>query len=330
MVQDQILTLLKEAKDVPLSGEALGQRLGVSRAAVWKAVEALRQDGYEISSAPRRGYRLERGPDQLRAGEIAGGIQGCRVGRELVCLDSVDSTNTECKRRVMAGAREGLVVVANEQTGGRGRRGRPFLSPRDTGLYLTAVLQPLLQPAQAVCLTAWAAVAVCDAVEDAAGVRPQIKWTNDIILNGKKLCGILTEMEVEAESGQLLYVIPGIGINCNERLSDFPPELRDVATSLAIELGQPVHRAALAAALIRALDRMYADFPGEKSRYLDAYRRDCVTVGRQVRLLWGEESEKAFAEAVDDDFALVVRTPDGTRKTVSAGDVSVRGLEGYV
>lgn len=332
MSRDRILALLKASGGQPLSGEAIGRELGISRTAVWKGIEALRTEGYEIASAPHRGYTLVRRPDSLRFGEIAGGIRSCSVvGTELVCLASVDSTNTECKRRIAAGAGEGLVIVANEQTGGRGRNGRSFVSPPDSGLYLSAVLMPDVPPVQVIDLTAWTAVAVCDAIEETCGTRPGIKWTNDIVLGGRKVCGILTEMEAEAESGRLRYVIPGIGINCSERDEDFPPEVRPVATSLSQELGKPVDRAALASSLIRALDRMYAAFPAGKDRYLDAYRKSCVTLGHEVRLLSADGSEEeAYAEAIDSRFGLVVRRKDKSRLTVRSGEVSVRGLEGYL
>lgn len=329
MSTEQLLTMLLQA-DGPLSGEQISRELGVSRAAVWKQMEALRAQGYAIASAPRRGYRLEQAPDVLHPGELRSRLTDCALGGELVCLPTVDSTNTECKRRFLTGSSEGLVVLADEQTGGRGRVGRSFLSLPGKGLYLSVLLQPRLQPMEAVNLTAWAAVAVCDAVEEVCGVRPGIKWTNDLILNGKKLGGILTEMELEAETGALRWIICGIGINCGHGPEDFPEELRPVATSLAMALGHPVRRAELAAALVRALDRMYRRFPHDGlADYLAAYRRDCVTVGRQVQLLGRGEPQQAFAEAITEDFALAVRYPDGERAVVNAGEVSVRGICGY-
>ena len=189
MSREKVLSLLRERQGEYLSGEAMSRELGISRAGVWKAIQGLRQEGYVVSSAPNRGYRLEEAPDLVRAGELAGPLAGCLVGRDLACLDTIDSTNTECKRRAMAGAREGLVVLAEEQTGGRGRLGRSFQSPRGKGLYLSALLRPPLEPAQVTDFTAWVAVAVCDGIQAACGVRPQIKWTNDIILGGESWWG---------------------------------------------------------------------------------------------------------------------------------------------
>lgn len=330
MSREKVLSLLLEQEDSYVSGEAMSRALGISRAAVWKAIEALRQEGYTIQSAPNRGYRLEKSPDRVREGELAGPLAGCHVGSKLLCLETVDSTNTECKRQAMAGAPDGLVVISEEQTGGRGRLGRTFQSPKGCGLYVSALLRPRLEPSQVADFTAWVAVAVCDAIEATCGLRPQIKWTNDIVLHGKKLCGILTELGLESESNALEYLIPGIGINVNHRPEDFTPEVREIATSLAQELGHPVRRSELAANLIRALDQAYAGFPENKQAYLERYRADCLTPGNQVQLITPVSRRQAYAVGIDDEFRLVVEHPDGSREALSAGEVSVRGMYGYV
>ena len=330
MSRESVLSLLRECEGRYLSGEAMSRRLGISRAAVWKAIEALRQEGYEIASAPNRGYRLESAPNLVREGELTGPLAGCLVGSSLCCLDTIDSTNTECKRRAMAGAPEGLVIIADEQTGGRGRLGRSFQSPKGCGLYLSALLRPQLPPQVVTDFTAWAAVAVCDGIEACCGVRPQIKWTNDLVLNGKKLVGILTELGLESETNSLQYLVTGIGVNVNHTPADFQADIRDMATSLAQELGRPVRRAELAAAIIRALDGMYRGFPQNRQTYLDRYRADCMTPGHAVQLITPVSRQEAWAVEVDDQFRLVVELPDGTRKALSAGEVSVRGMYGYV
>ena len=179
-------------------------------------------------------------------------------------------------------------------------------------------------------LTAWTAVAVCNAVERVCGVRPGIKWPNDVILDGRKLCGILTELELEAETAALRHVVVGVGINLTQIAADFGPEVAPVAVSLAQALGRAPRRAEMAAAVLVALDELYAAFPAERAAWLERYRADCLTLGRTVRLLRAGGEEEAFAEAVDDTFALVVRRADGSREAVSSGEVSVRGLLGYV
>lgn len=244
-------------------------------------------------------------------------------------LDRVDSTNTECKRRAAQGEPEGLIVTAREQTGGRGRAGRTFQSPRGCGLYLSALLRPQLPAEQVVDFTAWVAVAACDGIEAACGLRPRIKWTNDLILNGKKLAGILTELGLE-QGGKLSWLITGIGVNVNHRPEDFQGEVRDFATSLALELGREVDVDELAGHIVAAMERMYAGFPENKQEYLDKYRADCMTPGNRVQLITPASREEAFAVAIDDEFRLVVELPDGTRRHLSTGEVSVRGMYGYV
>ncbi|MCI2106172.1 MAG: biotin--[acetyl-CoA-carboxylase] ligase [Intestinimonas sp.] len=329
MTQEKVLALLKAGPEAYHSGQSMSRALGVSRAAVWKAVECLRNEGYWIDSVPNRGYCLKAEPDLLRAGALSNELEGCRVGGTLVCLPTVDSTNNELKRRA-AEAPDGLAVLADEQTGGRGRRGKSFQSPRGQGIYLSVLLRPDCPLAELSALTAWIAVAVCEGIREACGAEAEIKWTNDVLLGGKKLCGILTELEIEAESGLLRHVIAGIGVNVGQTAEDFGPELSPVATSLALAMGHTVRRTELAACLLRALDRMYAAFPTEKERYLAEYRRRCVTTGRNVLLLRGDARRPAFAEAVEDDFSLRVLFPDGHRESITAGEVSVRGQMGYI
>lgn len=330
MDSDAILRLLIQTEGY-LSGETMSALLGVTRAAVWKEISALREAGYVISSAPRLGYRLEHSPNRLSAGAISAKLpNSIRIGRTLQCLDQVDSTNTYLKKLGAEGAPAGLAVLAEEQTAGRGRRDRLFQSPEGSGLYLSVLLRPDSTPMEAVSLTAWTAVAVCDGIEAACGVRPQIKWTNDIILHEKKLCGILTEMSVEGETGALQYVVAGMGVNVFQTAQDFAQAgLGEIATSLALE-GYSVDRNDLAAALLRALDRMARAFPAAHADYLARYRADCVTLGRMVRILRPDGPTEGRAVAVGDDFSLEVAYPDGTRETVFSGEVSVRGLGGYV
>ncbi len=328
MLQEDVLALLKE-QEAPRSGEEMSRLLGVSRAAVWKAVAALREEGYRISSAPNRGYRLERSPDRVSPGELQGALAGRVLGRELLCLDTVDSTNSEAKRRAMEGAPEGLVVIAREQTGGRGRRGNVFLSPPG-GLYLSVLLRPQAELRELMWLTAWAGVAVCNGIQRCCGVRPGIKWTNDLIVEGRKVCGILTELGMEGESAEPQYVVVGVGVNVRQTEADFGPQVAPVAISLGQILGSAPRLADLAACILTALDDLRAAFPLQKERYLAQYRSDCVTLGREVRLVGPQGERSAVAEAIDEDFQLVVRLPGGGHETVHAGEVSVRGMLGYV
>jgi len=326
MLQEELLRVLRQA-DGPVSGEAVSRDLGVSRAAVWKAVDALRRAGYTVQALPARGYRLLDSPDVLTPAELAGPERV--VGRSVLCLDSVDSTNDECKRQATRGAPDGLAVTAQEQTGGKGRRGRSFQSLAGKGLYLSVLLRPKADPETVSRLTAWVAVAVSKAVERLTGLEPGIKWPNDVLLDGKKLCGILTELGLVAETGELDYVVVGMGINVSQTREDFGPELSKVAVSLAGQ-GAAVRRAALGRAVLEELDRMYREFPGEREAWLSEYRRRCVTVGRAVKIVWPDREVPAAAIGVDDTFALRVRLESGQELSVSSGEVSVRGMLGYV
>lgn len=330
MSKQKILALLRESEGY-LSGEEMSRRLGVSRAAVWKAIDGLRREGYTIDSATNRGYRLSAAPDLLTEGEIQPFLHTERIARHLEVFQSIDSTNNYLKREAQNGLPDGSAVIADEQTGGRGRRGRSFSSPSGKGIYFSVLLRPDVAPAEAVDLTAYVAVAVCDGIQEATGLRPQIKWTNDIIMNDHKVCGILTEMSIEGESGALQYVIPGIGVNVNQRAEDWPEELQAIAGSVAQAAGHPVSRGRLAACLLNALDRTYLDWlAGRRQPYLERYRRDCITLGREVRLIRPDGETVAQAVGIDDRFGLVIRHPDGREETVTSGEVSVRGLYGYV
>ena len=330
MSREKVLTLLREQEGY-LSGEELSRELGLSRAAVWKAVEALRKDGYAIEARTGLGYRLTAAPDALTEREVRRFLgQGGILGRELHCLDTIDSTNSYAKRIAMTGAPEGTVVIANDQTAGRGRMGRQFQSPRDKGIYLSVLLRPEMEPQRLMPVTAMAGVAVCDAVEKVCGVRPGLKWPNDPVIGNRKLCGILTEMSLEGETGRVQYLVLGIGINVGQEAEDFSPDVAAIAPSLSAYLGRPVSRPELAAALIHELERLYETLKaGDLSDYLNAYRRDCVILGKTVQLL-GEEREVVTAVDIDGEFGLVVRTGDGAEKSVRSGEVSVRGMYGYV
>ena len=256
---------------------------------------------------------------------------GRAVGDWVICLDCTDSTNNECRRQAAEGAPSGLVVTADEQTGGRGRRGRSFLSLRGKGLYLSVLLRPerSLAPEALSQLTAWVAVAVSRALETLTGLTCGIKWTNDILLGDRKLCGILCELGLGSD-GRPDHVVVGIGVNVGQTAEDFGPELSRIATSLGQHLASPPTRAAVARALLEELDRLWTAFPQQGEAYLEAYRRRCLTTGHPVRLVGPGGESEAFALAVNEDFSLRVRLPDGSEENVSTGEVSVRGLEGYV
>lgn len=330
MVKDEVLRALERNRGTRFSGGRLAQELGVSRAAVWKAIEALRADGLAIESTPGGGYCLSADDDSLTAAGVASLLETEVLGRDLLVVPETGSTNTAIKQEYAASRAEGFTLIAEQQTAGRGRLGRTFCSPPGGGLYMSLLLRPHLPLDRLNFLTIAAAVAVCRAIESTAGFRPGIKWVNDVLMDGKKLCGILTEMGLESETNSLQYLVTGIGVNVNQTPEDFDEEVRSIATSLSMHLGRPVRRSALAVEIIRALDKMYAGFPANKQEYLDRYRADCMTTGKQVQLITPVSRQEAVALSIDDEFRLVVQLPDGTQKALSAGEVSVRGMYGYV
>lgn len=327
MSREQVYQLLRAREGSFLSGQELSRELGISRAAVWKAIDSLRRDGYTIEARTGLGYRLTAAPDALVEREVRRYLTvDCP---DLRCMEEIDSTNSYLKREALEGAPHGTVAVANCQRAGRGRMTRSFLSPPDRGVYLSVLLRPQLPPQALLGATGMTAVAVCNAVERVSGVRPGIKWTNDLVLNGKKLCGILTELALEGETGMTQSLVIGVGVNVSHTREDFGPEVADMATSLALE-GCKVSRAALAAAMIGELYRLSDSLGGSLTQWVEAYRRDCVTLGRPVQLLWTQGRERAYALDVDDQFGLVVRRESGEVTTVRTGEVSVRGLYGYI
>lgn len=242
-------------------------------------------------------------------------------------FDVIDSTNTRAKQLALAGAPHGTVLIADRQTGGRGRMGRSFHSPQGVGVYMSVLLRPVCPAQDLMHLTCAAAVAACDAVERSTGIRPDIKWTNDLVWGKQKLAGILTEL-VHSPDG--LCAIVGIGINCGHSQEDFPPELRTIATSLSMITERPVDRAAVCAGLISALLAMDETLLCGKDAMLRRYRERCITLGKDISLVRGEEIRHGRAVDIDVDGALLVRFPDGHTEAVASGEVSVRGMYGYV
>ena len=242
-------------------------------------------------------------------------------------FETIDSTNTYLKQLAEADAEGGTAVIAHSQTGGRGRLGRSFHSPAGSGIYLSYLLRPNCKPEGLMHLTCAVAVAMCDAVEKATGLRPGIKWTNDLVWQKRKLGGILTELGFE--NGLVSYAVVGIGINCTQTEEDFPRELRSIATSLSAVSGKAVDMAALEEQMLAALQTM-AESLDRKEDILRRYRSDCVTLGQQVCVVRADEVTYGTALDVDGDGALVVRFEDGSVRAVSSGEVSVRGMYGYL
>ena len=246
------------------------------------------------------------------------------------CYDCIPSTNDLAKTMAKEGAPDGTVILAAQQTAGRGRMGRSFHAPQGLGIYFSLILRPQCAPEQLLHLTCATAVAMCDAVESCTGFRPGVKWINDLIANKKKLGGILTELSINSQTGLVDWAVIGIGINCLHKSQDFPAELQDIATSLLQVTGKPTKPEELAAHMILELSRMSEILLTKQTAIMDTYRADCVTLGKQVVLLRGEETRPGTALRIDDLGGLVMQFPDGTVETVQSGEVSVRDFCGYV
>lgn len=326
-MKEKVLAVLKESGGY-VSGQELCGSLGVSRTAVWKAVNALKASGYEIESAPSRGYRLVESPDVLLAEELHSLLETEWFGGQILYFDSLDSTSNEVKRQAERGAAEGLLVIAESQTAGRGRHGRIWQSPAGSGIWMSFLLKPDMSPEQASGITLVAAMGTAAAVREELGVDARIKWPNDIVVHGRKLVGILTELSTDMES--IHYVAVGIGINANN--DSFPEEIRDKATSLAAECGQRVRRSRIVAAFGKHFERYYQIFTedGNMRRLRDEYEAVLVNKDAEVAIISADGEKRRRALGINDAGELMAADENGAVETVRAGEVSVRGVYGYI
>lgn len=318
--REKILSLFNQAQDGFVSGERLSEELGVSRTAVWKHISSLRQAGYQINAVPSRGYRLIQTPDVLMPESIQAGLDCMTVGSKVVCLGETDSTNLQACRLGDEGAPDGLVVIADHQSAGKGRMGRRWESPAEVNLYVSVLLRPSILPFEAPKLTFLSAVAVCRAIAECCGLEANVKWPNDILLNGKKVAGLLNEMS--SETDRVHYVVLGVGVNLNMRNEQFPGELRYPATSLLMESGETVSRLEFTRALLREIDALYQIFLAQGSTpILNQWAALCDLTGKEIRVDCNNLEIIGVMVGLGDDGALLVRTASGKVESVYAGDV---------
>jgi len=327
MMKEDLLALLRERGGY-ISGQELCDRFGVSRTAVWKAVGKLKEAGYEIEAVPSRGYRLVAAPDIISATEVASLMQTDRIGRDIRYFETIDSTNRYARRLGEEGAEEGVLVIADEQTDGRGRSGRHWTTPPGSAIAMTLLLRPQLAPERISMVTLVMGLAVAQAVRELYGLDAKIKWPNDVVIGGKKICGILTEMS--AELAAVHYIVIGVGTNAN--LRHFPEEIRETATSLALELHRDIGRAQLIAGVVKSFEDHYRSFiaAADLSPVMEDYNALLVNAGRAVRVLEPGHEYGGEAIGIDREGRLMVRRDDGSLCLVYAGEVSVRGVYGYV
>ena len=319
-MRKKILELLRKSGERPLSGEEISRQLEVSRTAIWKHIQTLKNEGYDIESVPKKGYILKESPNRLFPQEILSRLQTRWLGHN-ICYR--DSTNTLAKGLANEGCPNGLVVVAEEQGAGKGRLSRGWISPYAKGIWFSVVLKPPFLPQEASKCTLLAAVAVVKAVNKIAGVHAAIKWPNDILLMGRKLVGILTEMN--AEFGHINYVVIGTGINTNATPDDYPEDVKDIAVSVADAATEQFTRVDLLCDILKNMEDLY-----EKALLdgfapiLEEWRKYSCTLGQEVKVMAPDCTYFGKAEDIDEDGLLIVRKVDGTLEKVMAGDVSIR------
>lgn len=306
-----------------VSGAQLADQLHISRAAVWSRIEELRAVGYEVEAGPHFGYRLVGEPDALLADDLVARLGKTKIiGRDIRVFEETTSTNDVIEKLARDGVREGVVVFAESQTRGRGRLGRKWISPARKGLWFSILLRPDLRPQETTQLTVASATALRRAIAAETNLRPEIKWPNDMLLGGKKVAGILTEMSAEVD--KVRYVILGIGIDVNLDAAELPADLKKIATSLKIESGEKISRAELATAILRELDTDYARIAaGKFSEVADEWEAHCATIGHNVTVHIGERKIRGHAESLDDDGALLLRTEHGHLERIIGGDVTL-------
>ena len=325
-MKNLILEKLKQNKEY-ISGEELSKNFGVSRTAIWKHINELRKDGYNIESSSKKGYRLAGAPDLLDGRELII-PKGQIIGREIIHFQEIDSTNNHAKKIANDGCPHGTIVVSEKQTLGRGRVGREWKSYNSEGLWFTIVLRPDLEPENVQIVTLAASVAVVEGILDTQGIVCGIKWPNDIILDNCKLGGILTELS--AEPGHVNYVILGIGININQDSSTFDDEIKNRATSLKIHRGKPASRVRVLESILTRFEDIYSIMlQGKTQEIINRWNSYSVTIGKEVKIIFKDIEYIGLAQSIASDGKLVVKCNDGVVREISAGEIHIRGLLGY-
>lgn len=326
-MKSQILALLRERGDY-VSGQELCERFGVSRTAVWKAIGKLKKEGYAIEAVQNRGYRLAQSEEIFGRYELESRMDTRWAGHPVVFCDVLDSTNIRAKTEAEQGASHGTLVVADMQTAGRGRRGRSWSSPAGTNAYFTLILKPDFEPDRASMLTLVMAMAVAEGIVETCGAKVYIKWPNDIVISGKKVCGMLTELSVQQDYIQ--HVVIGAGVNVG--LQEFVPEIADTATCLEQECARKISRTELIVHIMKAFEKYYDSFLEtlDFSSLKEAYNERLVNCGREVRVMDPKGEYTGISKGINASGELLVELPDGSERSVYAGEVSVRGIYGYV
>jgi BirA family biotin operon repressor/biotin-[acetyl-CoA-carboxylase] ligase len=320
MYKDRILKLLRSSKTGFLSGEELARTLGISRTMVWKHIKALEREGFGIEAVPSQGYRITSTPDIIRIDDIKRGLKTRVIGREIQLFREVASTNTLAMQMASQGALQGTVIIAETQSAGKGRLGRKWISPRGN-LYLSVILRPAVPTHKAPLITLMGAVAAASAIKKACRLPAAIKWPNDILISGKKVSGLLTEMS--AEPDRIRHIVLGIGINVNMGGDLLPADIRGITTTLAEEAGCRVDRTLLLQHVLRELEHWYRIFLTNDAEVLKEWQSNNVTLGNRVAVNGSGVSFEGLARGIDHEGRLLVECDDGSTQTVASGDVTI-------
>ncbi len=326
-MRDKILEELYKNRGSYTSGEMLATSLGVSRTAIWKHINILKEKGYNIETILGRGYKLLEMGDKLLPGEIKTLLNNNTIGKQIIYFDSIDSTNNYAKKEIKK-LENGTIILSEEQLSGRGRRGRDWTSPKGTGIWMSLVLKPNIPTREGIKMTQIAAAAVCKSIRELIKLDTLIKWPNDIVINGKKVCGILTEMAGELD--EIKYIVIGIGINVNTK--DFPDEIKENATSLFIEGNKKIDRRNLLVDILENFEILYNDYMENLSlnETLSIIRNYSAVLGKNIRVIRGKLEKRGKAIDIDNNGMLLVEMEDGSSELISSGEVSIRGEEGYI
>jgi BirA family biotin operon repressor/biotin-[acetyl-CoA-carboxylase] ligase len=328
-LKSEIIKLLKKGDNAFISGQDISKRLGVTRSAIWKYVNSIRDDGYEIESVSNKGYRLISSPDILTLEEIEPYLKTNFIGRNIIHFNSIESTNSIAKKLGDSSEVSGSIVIAEEQTNGRGRLGRSWISPKHKGIWMSILLKPDLNPIDAVNLTQTAAAAIVKATEE-LGIKTLVKWPNDIVINNKKVSGILTEMN--AELTRINYVVVGLGINVNIDEWEFPEDIKDTATSLKTYTNSSINRQELTAKILNSFEELYTKFIDENNiqASINICRENSAVIGKDIIIINGEKNIEAHVLDIDNRGRLLVEYTNGRQEYIISGEVSIRGKANYI
>lgn len=323
-IKSDILKEFEKNKGEIISGANLAKTLNVSRTSIWKHIEELRKDGYEITASPNKGYSLSYKTDLLSKEGIALYLNNAYSDIPIYVYKTLESTNKTAKELAFKGAGNGTIVISEEQTGGKGRLGRKFYSPSNSGIYMSIILRPELSVSDSVLITTAASIAICRSIEKLTGIQAQIKWINDIVLNNKKVCGILTEASTDFESGNINYIILGIGINFTTPKGGFPDEIKDIASSLFDECETNISRNELCAEIINEVLSMAKNLKAHN--YIDEYKERSIVLNQDITFIRNGISTKGKAIDINNDGSLVVKKENNEIVVLNSGEISIRGI----